>query len=240
MPQLIASLGVAPGGRILDVGCGIGVSVRALRESGYEAYGLEPGGRYNNVANDLKGSYVLNEYADALHPEAVGGLFDICLCNGVIEHVGTENGHDRLAPDYREVRRAFVNSLVQLTNPGGYVLVMCPNRLFPLDFQHGPHTYGALPAIRRVAPTLRRMTLPWHRENYLPSYRDLRQLFSPGVDTVSLMPQTGYLALSSLSGRPVVSGLFRGFERMISVLPEFLRQGLQSHLIVVARVPASK
>ncbi len=86
--------------RILDVGCGLGVAVRVLRELGYDAWGLEPGGRYNDVAPDIR-PFIHNCYAHELgerHPGAEN--FDLVMSHGVVEHVGTVDGAATLAPDF--------------------------------------------------------------------------------------------------------------------------------------------
>jgi SAM-dependent methyltransferase len=73
-----------PVGMVLDVGCGPGQYVRALRQRGYNAQGCDPGEA--NVEGDLVG-HVFTRTAVTDLPAAVRAAVDVVLLLDVIEHV---------------------------------------------------------------------------------------------------------------------------------------------------------
>jgi len=94
--------------RVLDVGTGQGMAVKTLRTLGYDAYGLEPGGRFSDVDEDVR-PYVYRVFSHDLektHPEVE--KFDLLFSNGVVEHVGTTDGNADLVVDYIEYRSLFI------------------------------------------------------------------------------------------------------------------------------------
>lgn len=123
--------------RILDVGCGVGKSVRALQEAGFDAYGVD----LPNLAPFWAGAQNRRDHfveASATCLPFVDNSFDFVYSFGVIEHIGTINGHCTLAPDYQRQRGEFAREILRVTKPGGRILVACPNKSFPIDVQHGP------------------------------------------------------------------------------------------------------
>jgi SAM-dependent methyltransferase len=69
---------------VLDVGCGPGQYVRALRQSGYEAFGCDPGDPW--VDGDLAGEVFRRTTPDAL-PDDVRSAVDVVLLLDVLEHL---------------------------------------------------------------------------------------------------------------------------------------------------------
>jgi SAM-dependent methyltransferase len=234
LPRLFTSIGIGPGARVLDVGCGMGEIVTMLRDQGYDAYGLEPGGRFEHLDPALRGKFIFHEYSNEFQAEP----FDFCMSNGVIEHVGTLTGHDDLGPNYLEERRAFVQSLIRLTKPGGYVFIACPNRLFPLDFQHGPHGYGPLPKLKHLQPPLSRLTLPWHSRNYLASFADIEAFCTGQGITAMRIPQGNYLALTQLAHHPAWKRAFNGYIDAVDKLPSRVWDFLHTHTLFLGRKEA--
>ena len=101
-----------PGGRVLDVGCGVGVLPALMRERGLDAIGLEP---YDEVCRIARERYVGLEVicgtlTDADLPQA---SFDAVTFVDVIEHLP-----DPLA-DLRQALR--------LLRPGGVLFIKTPN-----------------------------------------------------------------------------------------------------------------
>jgi SAM-dependent methyltransferase len=123
--------------RILDVGCGVGKSVMALVNAGFDAYGVDlPNlAPFWAAAKNYGDRFV---EASATQLPFADDYFDFCYSFGVIEHIGTVNGHCTLAPDYQQQRNQYAREILRVTKPGGRILIACPNKSFPIDIQHGP------------------------------------------------------------------------------------------------------
>ena len=130
-----------PGSRVLDCGCGNGVSVDALTELGFDARGID-------LSSLRKWQWREREHRDrlavasALRLPFPDAAFDAVISSGVIEHIGVaeEGGATYRVtplPDRDEQRRAYVGELLRVTRPGGSVFIDCPNGGFPIDFWHG-------------------------------------------------------------------------------------------------------
>lgn len=149
------------GRRILDVGCGIGTYVRALRRYSSDVYGVDvdpaklrragqPGWCVVAPAEKLP-------YADA--------SFDVVLLHEVIEHVDDDRG--------------AVAEAVRVLRPGGSAVIFAPNRLYPFE-THGVYlgrryVYGLVPFVNYLPRRLRDRFCP-HVGVY--SRADIRRLFT--------------------------------------------------------------
>ncbi|RME92013.1 MAG: methyltransferase domain-containing protein [Verrucomicrobia bacterium] len=107
-----------PGGRVLDVGCGVGQVVRRLREAGFDALGVEVS--EPSVERAVAAGLPCRLYdgrqlpfPDA-HFAAVGAF-------NVLEHV--------------EEPEAFIPEMVRVTEPGGRVVISSPNFLRALGWR---------------------------------------------------------------------------------------------------------
>jgi SAM-dependent methyltransferase len=91
---LVERLGLRPGMRVLDVGCGPGRHARALAERGIEAHGIDISRRFVELANDGAPTGATFERLDARRL-AFRAEFDavICLCQGAFGLM-TADGHD--------------------------------------------------------------------------------------------------------------------------------------------------
>lgn len=99
-----------PGGKALDVGCGVGQVVQRLMDAGHEAHGVEVSGPNMEKARRISDRCQLYDgrtlpFCDATF-DSVGAL-------NVLEHV--------------EEPEAFLAELVRVTKQGGKVVVSSPN-----------------------------------------------------------------------------------------------------------------
>lgn len=101
---------LSPSGRLLDIGAAAGMFVKAAKDAGYEAYGVEPSAWMANFAKERYGVNVFpGVVEDAKFKDA---SFDIITMWDVLEHV----------PDpmstLKEVKR--------ILKPGGFLIVNYP------------------------------------------------------------------------------------------------------------------
>ena len=99
-----------PGARALDVGCGVGQVVHRLRETGFEAVGVEVS--EPNIAKAHALGLDCRSY-DGRHLPFPDRHFASVGALNVLEHV--------------EDPEAFLGELVRVTEPGGRVVVSSPN-----------------------------------------------------------------------------------------------------------------
>ena len=114
-----------PGGRALDVGCGVGQVVHRLTKAGYEAYGVdvsEP-----NIARARQFSERCQLYDGKRLPFPDNHFASVGALN-VLEHV--------------EEPEAFLRELVRVPAVGGKVIVSSPNFLRVLGFGYHPRMRG--------------------------------------------------------------------------------------------------
>ncbi len=163
--RLARKLGLPPGEvRVLDCGCGNGLSVDLLRRAGFAAWG-------NDLSALRKWQWLEREareflsVADARKMPFPDGYFHAVLSSGVIEHIGVEEtGGETYTvkplPDRDEQRVRFLGELLRVVAPRGELWLDFPNGAFPIDFWHGPRAGGA-----RVHPL---------DEGFLPTVREVR------------------------------------------------------------------
>jgi SAM-dependent methyltransferase len=171
--------------RVLDSGCGNGLSVDLLHEAGVEAWGVDlsalrkwqwRGRMRRDRLACARGERL--PFSDA--------YFDAVLCSGVLEHVGVrESGGARYRVEplagRDEARLEFLAEQARVLAPGGALWLDFPNGAFPIDFWHGP-TPGA--------PR-------WHspREGFLPLAAEVRRYARalPGSFRVRVLGAAGRL-----------------------------------------------
>lgn len=126
--NLLMPLKLGPGKRVLDVGCGTGALLRAIAESGAEAYGVE--GSYDRclvAAERLRGmdnAHILcgslDDYLQNL-PDDAPQQFDVIVVCGVLEYTGSASGGAG-GP------ARFLDQLARLLAPGGTIALAIENQ----------------------------------------------------------------------------------------------------------------
>lgn len=110
--SLLERLEIKPPARIIDVGCGWGVTLAALESRSYSASGLDISPRTLAMLHHERPSRTLIE-ADITSPWPPNvETFDASLALDVIEHLDDD--------------RAAVEQLGQLVRPGGFVIISVP------------------------------------------------------------------------------------------------------------------
>ena len=172
--------------RVLDCGCGNGLSVDLLNETGLDAWGndLSKLRRWQWRERQSRDRLSLADGARLPFPDR---FFDALICSGVLEHIGVrETGGEtyRVAPlPARDAaRKAFLGELLRVLTPGGRLWLDFPNGAFPVDFWHGARAgaarfhspgEGFLPTVREVRSTIARIGADW-RVRPLSPHRRLR------------------------------------------------------------------
>ncbi|MEA3334906.1 MAG: class I SAM-dependent methyltransferase [Chloroflexota bacterium] len=241
--NLIRQWAPVDGARVLVNGCGIGMYVRALRESGAAVWGV-----------DIERDHVqeaLENAPDTFLCQAAGETlpfpddsFDLVLSHEVIEHVGDDRAYAREmvrvlhSPANGDESWTGVNGQLPVTNApsgGGRAVIFCPNRLYPFEthghFWRGTYHFGNTPFINWLPNPLRNRLAP-HVRAY--SRGGLRRLFD------------------GLPVRVVYHGaIFPGFDNIVRRQPELGRwlqrvtYGMEltplqwfgiSHLLVIEKI----
>ena len=118
---------------VLDIGCGIGSAVAALRRAGHRAFGIDPNPEVLQVARELFDSVWFRQIsAEDLSPETMAAyqlptVFDLILMSGNVPTFLTR----------AELSRAFA-AIDELLAPGGHLLVgtTTHRRGGPVDLDH--------------------------------------------------------------------------------------------------------
>ena len=204
------------GGRALDVGCGVGMYMRAFGQLTPHAYGVEIEGDRAREALDYGG--VAQAPAEGL-PFA-DAVFDVVLSHEVIEHVADD--------------RASVAEMVRVLKVGGRLVLFCPNRLYPFEthghYWRGQYRFGNTPLINYLPRRLRDRLAP-HVRAY--TTQDLRALFE-GLPVRIIAHTQIYPGYDNVVARRVVLGrLLRWVTFRLERTP--LRVFGLSHFLVVEK-----
>jgi SAM-dependent methyltransferase len=214
------------GRSILDVGCGLGMYVRAFRRFSQDVHGVDiDGEKVAKASQELPNIWVAPAeklpYADA--------TFDVVLSHEVIEHV-------------RDDRQAIAEAVRVLKEPdalegrgGGRLVVFAPNRLYPFEthgaFWGGRYHFGNIPLVNYLPDPWRNRLCP-HVRAYTAA--GLRRLLDglPVAIVVHTQIFPGYDKL--LQRRPRLGRTLRQLTYLLERTPlRFL--GL-SHFLVAEKV----
>jgi len=184
------------GARILDVGCGLGVYVRKLREFSDRVCGIDIDRR--RLAEGAKTTPGLMLSASETLPFR-DGAFDVVVLNEVIEHVRDD--------------AATLAEALRVVAPGGHIVIYAPNRLYPFE-THGVYigrkfVFGNIPLVNWLPDPLRNRLVPharaYTRSGIRRTYRRLpvrvrcESYVYPGFDNIiARRPRLGRLLRSAL------------------------------------------
>jgi SAM-dependent methyltransferase len=153
---------------ILDVGCGLGMYVRAFRRFSWDVHGVDiDEQKVAEASRELPNLRV----APAENLPYPDGMFDVVLSHEVIEHVDD----DRKA--IVEAVRVLRSPKLAEGQPGGRLVVFAPNRLHPFEthgaYWRGCYHFGNIPLVNFLPDRYRERFCP-HVRAY--TRRDLRKL----------------------------------------------------------------
>jgi ubiquinone/menaquinone biosynthesis C-methylase UbiE len=158
---------VAPGSKVLDVGCGAGQLAGELMRRGYEAWGMDVS---EAMVAHARQQYHQDRFqaGDIERMDYPDNAFDAVTCLGVVEYLNRDE------PSLREIWRVL--------KPGGWAVITTPSAVCPfyyMDAAYEKFRFTVRPAIRFVRYRLRGRPEPpdeahvVHRRYYRPRWLDL-------------------------------------------------------------------
>jgi SAM-dependent methyltransferase len=209
---------------ILDVGCGLGMYVRALHNFSQDVHGVDIDEEKVAEASQGLPNIRVASAEDLPYPD---GRFDVVLSHEVIEHVADDR--QAVAEAVRVLRRPGDEG-----GPGGRLVIFAPNRLYPFEthgvYWRGRYHFGNIPLVNYLPARWRRRFCP-HVRAY--TERDLRRLLEGLPVTVIVHVQIfpGYDKL--VQRRPALGRVTRRITYFLERTP--LRLLGLSHFLVVER-----
>ena len=167
-----------PAVTVVDVGCGIGGMVQTIAQAGYHAFGVDLVGldrRWRKLDRPTDRFFVVDPMQFAL-PFSDGAI-DFAFSLGVIEHVGTTDGHAERRSDWHEMRQAWLREIFRTLSVGGRMLIGGPNRGFPIDVAHGLDS-RASPWERWLTARIGRSVHKTWGDNFLWGFDDIPRYLS--------------------------------------------------------------
>jgi SAM-dependent methyltransferase len=224
------------GRAILDVGCGLGMYVRAFRRYSQQVHGVDiDADKVAEASRELPNIQVAP--AEALpYPS---GMFDVVLLHEVIEHVTDDR--QAIAEAVRVLRGPVpvdstgVSPGTRAPTPGGRLVVFVPNRLYPFEthgaYWRGRYHFGNVPIVNYLPGRLRARFCP-HVRAY--TVRDMRRLLAGQPARIVILTQI-YPGYDKLVRRHRFLGrLSRGITYLLEHTP--LRILGLSHFLVAEKI----
>jgi 2-polyprenyl-3-methyl-5-hydroxy-6-metoxy-1,4-benzoquinol methylase len=118
-------------GRLLDVGCNMGMLLRLARARGWDAVGVEPSPALHRLATEELKLDVYNCFLEEL-PEAEHGAFDVVALSDVFEHIPEP--------------RPFLETVARFIRSDGLLYVKVPNARWNQLKQRLPELIGRRPS----------------------------------------------------------------------------------------------
>jgi SAM-dependent methyltransferase len=211
---------------ILDVGCGLGMYVRAFRRFSQDVYGVDIDEEKVAEASQELPNIHLAPAESLPFPEE---MFDVVLSHEVIEHVTDD-------------RQAIAEAVRVLRRPqnaegkaGGRLVLFAPNRLYPFEthgaYWGGRYHFGNIPLVNYLPNRWRTRFCP-HVRAY--TRRDLRRLLVglPVQVVIHIQIFPGYDKI--VRRYPAFGHLFRRMTYFLERTP--LRILGLSHFLVAERI----
>ena len=145
--HVVAQLGIFPGARILDVGCGTGRHARSLATRGYRVHGIDISERFVAIASQDAPPGATFERLDA-RALPFDGEFDavICLCQGAFGMM-TADGDDA----------AVVAGMARALRDGGRLALSAFNAYFAVKY-HDEAEFDAATGVSHEVTEIRSET----------------------------------------------------------------------------------
>ncbi len=221
--------------KILCVGCGDAADVYELKKNGFEqSYGLDMGWRSKWwKIKKREPNYLFIANAENMPFE--DKFFDIIIALGVIEHIGAIGATASLSKDFIFARHRFITNILRVMKDKGKLIIACPNRTFPIDFQHN------LSSIKLLSRFAEKTGICFHSplNKFLLTYKDIAYyayIKEPICIEIKPLPVTNYLGLTfrnSIFLRPF-SGIFNAYLWVLDKMPAFIRKSfLNPYMICV-------
>jgi SAM-dependent methyltransferase len=213
------------GRAILDVGCGVGMYLKAFRDYSDDVHGVDVDGEKLAVAGRELPNLSVSVAETLPYPD---GVFDVVFSHEVIEHVTDDR--QALAEAVRVLKRPASGK----GGPGGRLVVFAPNRLYPFEthgvFWRGSYRAGNIPLVNYLPERWRAQFCP-HVRAY--TRREMRRLLD-GLPVRILAHTQIFPGYDKIVGRHrMVGGLLRRATYFVERTP--LRILGLSHFLVVER-----
>jgi SAM-dependent methyltransferase len=214
---LIRKYAPLEGKRVLDVGCGVGMYLQAIRAFSGPVYGVDIDAQRAARAHEVLPNIVV---APAEHLPFTQGSFDVVLLHEVIEHV--------------EDDRRVIQEAHRVLAPEGRMVIFAPNRLYPLEthgvFWRGRYHFGNVPLINWLPDPLRDRFAP-HVRAY--TGRSLLRLLT-GLSARVVVHAQIFPGYDKIAARwPALGQALRGVTYVLEKTP--LRSVGLSHFLVAER-----